>query len=503
MKKIFIILILTVLLGITAAHAKGGALDLSKVSIPKKLGTVKEFYQAPSSGRGGRRIIFYIQDVHANYEAQKNMAGILEHLIQLYGIEVVLVEGGITDKDFSYIREWAPIEERKKKADKLLKDGVITGETYVDIATDFPLKFQGIENKGLYEKNMEIYLKVDGFRGEALNVTAGFKKALERLKKFIYTKDLKKFDSYREGYTSKDVDLKEYFKFLDEVAAKNDISLENYPNHILMLKTARDEERIDFDKTEKERDALIEKLNSVLSEPKQKELILRSVKFKQDEVSAGAFYSYLSGLANENGVLTRNYSNFELYVEYIRNFDKMEHERLFEEIEGIEGLISAALFKNEKQKGLFKISKDLLTLEALLKLKLTPEDLGYYRRNKKDFDPEAWRPFLTEQMRRFRIKDKLPEDTTVITANLANLEAFYETAFKRDRAFLKNSLAKLKKEKENIAFFITGGFHTESMTRLFKANDISYIIITPSLTKETDHSLYDRTLKEAYETRTW
>ena len=246
MKKTTIIL-LFILLSAAAAHAKGGALDLSKVSIPKKLGTIKEFYQAPSSGRGGPRIMFYIQDVHANYEAQKNMAGILEHLIQLYGIDVVLVEGGITDKDFSYIREWAPIEERKKKADKLLKDGVITGETYVDIATDFPLKFQGIEDKGLYEKNMEIYLKVDAFRNEALNVTAGFKKVLGRLKKFIYTKDLKTFDNYREGYTSKDVDLKEYFRFLDEVAAKNDISLEDYPNHILMLKTARDEERIDFD----------------------------------------------------------------------------------------------------------------------------------------------------------------------------------------------------------------------------------------------------------------
>lgn len=486
-----------------ALAQKAGGLDLSKVTIPKELGTVKEVYQSPLAAKKRGKMIFHIQDVHVNYEAQKNMANILEYLIQTYGINIILVEGGITDKDFSYIREWAPLDERKLKAEELLKEGVISGETYVDIASDFPLKFQGIEDKELYEENMEIYLKVDAFRQDAFGVTEEFRNVVEKLKKFIYTRRLKEFDKKREAYKSEKLEMVEYLEFLDEVAAKEDISLDTYPNHKTILETSRLEKSIDFDVVEKERDILIERLTKKLPKDQMDELLIMSVKFKEDKLTPGEFYSYLGDISRREEMKMNRFKNIERYITYITTYETLDSSELFKEIEGIEDSISDLLCKNDEQRELFMISKNLATLESLLRLKLAPEDLRSYRANRSNFNLTDWKIFLRRHSNRFRLKAVLPEDTSAIDNNLKILESFYDTAFKRDDAFLKNSLKKMKKEREDVAFLIAGGFHTKNLTRLFMAKNISYIVITPKLTKKTDDRLYDRILKESYETRTW
>jgi len=485
----------------TAIGAERPLLDLSRITIPEEYGAIKEAYIAPA-GRDSK-IIFHLQDVHANYEAQKSLANILEYLIKTYGVEVVLVEGGVTDKDFSYIRECAPIDERREKADKLLKEGVISWETYVDIATDFPLKFQGIEDKELYEENMEIYLKVGEFRKEALKVVEGFKKTIENLKKYIYTTELNKFDEYKNTYKSDEARLVEYLEYLSNIAQKEEIKLADYPNYAIFIKTAQLEKMIDFDTVETERDDLIKRLDSISPKEKMSEFVIKSIEFKEDKISAGEFYSYLITLAVDNSIGINEYKNLDTYADYIKSLEDLRAKEIFNEINKIEDLISDALCKSKQQRRLFIVSKNLCILESFLMLKLAPEDFDYYRENKKDFAVWEWKGFLEKQSKRFDIISAVPSDLSVLTGNLNVLESFYETAFKRDDAFLRNSLNKMDKEDAKTAFLITGGFHTKNLKRLFMANNISYLIITPRLTQETDYQLYDRVLKESYKTRIW
>jgi len=503
-KRIFILSIVAVSFFTLRGYAESaGTIDVTKISISKQFGSIKETYQSHTSSRQSPSIIFHIQDVHSNYEAQKNLANILEYLIETYGVDLILVEGGITDKDFSYIRDWASLEERKEKAEELLKEGIISGETYVDIASDFPLKFQGIEDKGLYEENMEIYLKVDTFRKEALKQVQEFRDIAERLKKFIYTNRLRQFDKYKMGYKSEEVELVEYLEYLTETASREDLLLTSFPNHAILLKTAHLEKGIDFDRVEKERDKLIERLNSLLSKNDLNRLVIKSLNFKEGKISEGEFYSYLRDLATQKKITMKRHKNLDRYIEYIKTFEELGSNELFEEINEIEDIISIALCKNDEQKELFKISKNLLVLESFMLLKLAPEDFDYYKKNKKDFNMKAWKDFFNYHSKRFHLKSTIPEDTSVVDNNFDTLKSFYETAFKRDRAFLKNSLKKMEKERRRLAVLIAGGFHTQNLTRLFMADNISYVVITPKLIQETDDRLYDRILKESYKTRNW
>jgi hypothetical protein len=83
------------------------------------------------------------------------------------------------------------------------------------------------------------------------------------------------------------------------------------------------------------------------------------------------------------------------------------------------------------------------------------------------------------------------------------LETFYKVAFERDQAFLRNSLKKLDKEKENLAALVVGGFHTKNLTSLFMKEGISYVVVAPALSQETDWERFERIRFESYQTRTW
>lgn len=500
----FTILPLVVLLISHPALSQGGGkIDLSKISIPEKHGNIKDYYQAPSLKRKKTKLIFHIQDIHVNYEAQKNLANILEYLIETYGLSVILVEGGITDKDFSYIRDWAPIEERRKKADQLMKEGVISGETYVDIASDYPLKFQGIEEQRLYEKNMEIYLEVEKFRPDVLNIIEGFKKCADKLKRYIYTSRLKKFDKEMSRYAAEKIELTKYIEFLDEIAVKEALDLTSFINFTLLLETSRMEKRINFKKAEAERDRFVRECSKSSEKESIEKLILMSVRHKQGDLSAGEFYGYLRELRIKKDIDLKGYKNLDMYTDYIAKYERLDKERFYTELKRVEAEIARALCKNDEQRELYMISKNIGLIERLTVLKLSPEDFLYLQKNKKEFDFQGWSTYIDKNLTRFRVNLKLPKDLSPMTNNLKTMEAFYKISYERDDAFLRNSLKKMEKENEDMAVLIAGGYHTKNLTRLFVKNGISYLVITPYLSKKTDERLYDKILKESYETRIW
>ena len=68
--------------------------SINTIGVPKDIGSVKSRYAG-----NGAKIIIHIQDAHCNYEAQTNIAKMLEHLIKKYNVNFVAVEGadGVVD----------------------------------------------------------------------------------------------------------------------------------------------------------------------------------------------------------------------------------------------------------------------------------------------------------------------------------------------------------------------------------------------------------------------
>ena len=112
----------------------------SDITIPPLYGMIKETFQQDRDPKG---LIIYMQDLHTHYQAHKNIAGIIKHIVDKYNINVVLSEAKATDKGFAYIRPWIEKGARERIAEENLRKGIITGWEALDLTSDLDLVLQG------------------------------------------------------------------------------------------------------------------------------------------------------------------------------------------------------------------------------------------------------------------------------------------------------------------------------------------------------------------------
>jgi len=422
-----------------STETSGDSLNPLEISIPEEFGTIIETYE----GLNGNLIV-HIQDAHANYEGQKNLANILESLVENYGLNLILREGGFTDADFTHLRARASLGARKRAADRLLREAIIAGEDYLNIATDYPLFFQGIEDRELYEINGEAFWEIEELKGPALEYAYKMIGAADALKPYIYNEELVSLDDKKKAYDTQAIDLLEYYEYLYRKAEENEIPLYTFPNFQNLIKANELEKKIAFIKID-------------------------------------------SGSASDEEI--------KIYEEYLQTTKELNINGIFKEEPLLEGTLQDVLATKYDQKKLLEISKASEIMKNLLKVKVVPEEYRYFTDNMADFDPEYWVEFLKEKSLELNLSLDIPTGSHVIKDNLPKIKRFYSTAIEREKAFLKKTSERMEREEVNLAVLIAGGFHTPTLTKLLRADGYSYVVVSPKVTTETDEDLYKATLR--------
>jgi hypothetical protein len=424
------------------APAEKIALDPSdpfSITVPAMYGTIIDSYK----GTNGKLII-HIQDAHANYEAQKNEAGIIESLINSIGVKLILQEGGSTDANFKYLRTWAPPEEREEKADKLLKEAVITGEEYLTITSNYPMDFQGIEDKPLYEEFKNALWEMDKFKEEALGYLNKLTAASNALKDKIYNVDLLELDKAKKDYESEATDLLAYYKALDGLIQKNNIGITEFTNFATLVKINELEKKIDFTK--------VNTAEATAEEKKQ-------------------------------------------YDEYQEALKNLNVNKLFKEEPLVENKIQESIAETSDQKKLYRVSKAMSIMDKMIRVKLVPEEYSYFLENNADFNAEEWASFIKNKSSELGLSIETPNNYYAINDNLPKVENFYKTALEREKFFISKSEERMAEDNINTAILIAGGFHTPTLTQLLNDAGYSYIVVSPRVTTPTDDALYRAALK--------
>src|SRR3989338_3034901 len=139
-KYSLVTLLTAVLMLHTAGHAAhqqaAGTLDPAAIRVPDTAGHIISSHPSTAASQAAPKTIIHIQDAHANYQAQKHLAAIVDALAKTYGIQLVLVEGGVDNASLSYLRRYATPEKRQQVAEEFLKAGEISGEEYLDITVE-------------------------------------------------------------------------------------------------------------------------------------------------------------------------------------------------------------------------------------------------------------------------------------------------------------------------------------------------------------------------------
>ncbi|MCK4463334.1 MAG: hypothetical protein KAU58_03380, partial [Candidatus Omnitrophica bacterium] len=452
------------------------------VTISKDIGSIKSRYEGK-----GEKLIIHIQDAHCNYEAQINIAKIIKGLIRQYNIDFVAVEGADGVVDTSWFKAFPDNEIRKEVADYFMKKGEITGAEFLSITSDYPFTIYGAENRKYYIKNLNSFLETHPYKDEFLKYYASVKTVLNKLKRFIYTKELIHLDRKITRHKNKEIKFSDYAEYLKKIAESKNIGISKYENFKVLSETLKYEKNIDFDVVNEERANLIDELSKKLPKDKLAKLVNKSVAFKLGKIESNSFYSYLTKVAGENDIsLAKKYNNLTRYIIYARIYSKINTEKLFDEIDLLTTSLKEKMFVNDDQEELDRLWANVNIIVGFMNIELTNKEYEYYLANKEEFVPDKFNNFIEKNSSRFGLAYDIGKTPLELNHIFPKLVDFYEIALKRDNMLIKNMFKGMRGKKTDIAILVTGGFHTKGITNLLKQQDVSYIVINPSITKEAE-----------------
>jgi len=199
-------------------------IEASAIRIPKNFGTLKEHFE----GRDGR-VVIYIEDAHANYGIQKNIAQILENLSEQYGLRLVGVEGVEGPLDMSLVKSFPDAEARQEIMDEAMREGETTGTEFYASTTGHPVTLTGVDHSRLYMTNTEQYIRLVSRQKENVKLLAKIRQALENLKPAYYSRENRELDRIQTAFEKDRMEFAAHIKYLYELSARIAVSWESYP----------------------------------------------------------------------------------------------------------------------------------------------------------------------------------------------------------------------------------------------------------------------------------
>ncbi|MFH1201890.1 MAG: hypothetical protein V1674_03250 [Candidatus Omnitrophota bacterium] len=462
--------------------------------IPSQFGVVKEAFEPSSTTPNSDLTIIHIQDAHCNYEAQKNLAKLLEYLIKEDKLNLIMVEGGTGNVSLSFLRGYADKATRESIADKYLKMGKISGEEYLDLVCDNRFELYGIEDESLYNAHLASFREMNPIREEGLGYLNKVSYIVTNLKPYIYSQELSQLEEKRADYEGKKITLAEYCDYLVQLADKKGLGLKGYSNVAAFSNTSKFEKEVDFKLAETERSAFIKELAKIINEEELDNLLKKSQEFSEGKLTAQEYYSFLKTQAEGKIDLGQDYLHLVSYINYISSSKQINTEGLLQELGSLENSLKESCLINDEQRKLNNISKSLAILSGLFNLELSPQEYKYFQENIADFTTSGWIDFLSESCRRHNLAF-VPATSGIIDHNLDKLDKFYRLGIDREKVFIKNIVDKMNKSGEKLAVLITGGFHTPGISRALKDKGYSYIEIVPVTSSKGDSGLYFSVLK--------
>ena len=465
---------------ISPSSSQNHPVSTKDICISRDMGTIKDVYD----GEDGKLVI-HIQDAHCNYEAQTNIARILEHLIKEYNVNFVAVEGADGIVDTSWFRAFPDADIRKEVADYFMKKGEITGTEFLSITSDYTFTIYGAEDRNYYIKNLNSFLESYPYKQEFVKYYNDLKVVLAKLKKLIYSKELLSLDRKMIQQKEKEIKFADYVKYLRNVAKSKGVDIKKYENFKILAEVLRFEKDIDFDVVNEERSQLIDELSKKLSKKELSELVNESLAFKLGKVDTNSFYSYLGKLARDNKIsLSKKYNNLARYIVYSRIYGRMDNEDLFNEIDLLTAALKDKMFVNEDQRKLDTLWKNLNIILGFINIELTNKEYEYYFAYKDDFAPEKFTSFINKNSTRFGLNYNIGETPSELSYIFPKLTEFYEIALKRDKILVKNMFRGMRGKRADVGVLVTGGFHTKGISRLLEEKGVSYVTVCPVITKE-------------------
>ena len=245
MKKILSIVLSATLIWTSGSLAEAAAsapdvfvtsseLPQFRLNPPAHLGRMVDYYNSASPqpsplGRGrseetgdAKPLVILIQDLHAHYGVQKNIAGILDFLSEKLSSSLpgpsltrslaqpfaLAVEGASGPIDSSVMALFPDQKIKLAASDYLMREGELTGAEYFAIQRGLPHLLVGAEDEKFYTVHRELFRKTLADRNELVASLKAIQHDIDDLPRYVFHKNKalwdfqKKVDAYDKGEMS-------------------------------------------------------------------------------------------------------------------------------------------------------------------------------------------------------------------------------------------------------------------------------------------------------------
>lgn len=456
-------------------------IPVSSVDIPPALGERAKSYQGKSD-----QIIVIIQDAHANYEAQKNIAALLTHLAEKNGLRTVNVEGAQGYLYHSFLSAYPSREARRAMADYFMKEAKLTGPEYAAIVDQPALKLFGVEDEALYQENRRVFLEALDYKGQDEVILAGIRKLLDNIGKKVFSKDLYELIKRGEDFRRENKNMISFIDFLNQFSGRFGVDMAGYGQIRRFLELNELHSAINEIEVEKEAEALVKALGSLPADVKKPEtlkdrfpaLVLEAIRQRVDLAA---------------------YPQATIFSQSMEIQKKIDVS-LFDEIQKLNEELRQKLFQNEDERALERLFKIVEIYEKIFDFSLTRDDADFFFANRRDFQMANFRTIFSRFEEVLEWNGGFPEEADRIDKDLARIEKFYELALKRDSVLVEKTLSELQAGGDAVIALIAGGFHTAGFQRVLEEKNISHITVRPAITElknaEEQNRLYEQSVRQ-------
>lgn len=453
-------------------------------------------------------LVIHIQDVHELYGVQKNIASLLNGLMDL-GVELVGMEG--SSGQLKGIEEYRLVPDQETLlglAGYLLKQGLLTGVELAGLARkQTQVEFYGVEEKSKYLEQVKSFKRNLKKANEIEKWLKSLEAKISLLKEKIYSPKMKEFDACKTQFKKGEKKLGEWVRYLEsnssreklEVQSSTDLPLGlhafRFSNIKKFLRAYNQEKELDFKKVEKDQQALLKELSEKLSASELVELLEVSLLYRLGKIEIGEFYGFLKEKWDQAKVKLN--PELERYISYVLVVESIDKEQLFVELKIIEEsyFLKTASAKNPFQEALFRLDQDVQLLETVLDYKLSPEDWREYRKREKDIYK------IEERINELFVKANVGEGSFFEDHGIKKLIPFLKNAARfsscsdqRNKIFVQKLMQRMEEKKCKVTVLVAGGYHSIGIENELKEKGVSYLTIRPRMEVndlETDvHPLY-------------
>ncbi|HPN57191.1 MAG TPA: hypothetical protein PLD92_10110, partial [Candidatus Omnitrophota bacterium] len=173
------------------------------IELPPSLGQVTTRYvsrkvPASNGAESSPVTVIHIQDPHGQYEAQKNIRAILEHLEKVYQVKTLFLEGGSGKLEDANLKIFKDPGLNRKVVDILAREGFAGGpemflaERENGKATE-TFSAYGVEDAALYLKNLKTFRHVANHTGPTEKFFEQIRVRIKSLASREFNPELKKY----------------------------------------------------------------------------------------------------------------------------------------------------------------------------------------------------------------------------------------------------------------------------------------------------------------------